>query len=289
MAEHLLRRLILGFLFDVEHIDSGSPATLKAYSLDLKQALAKAPDIAVADESFEPQLLSLCYAAQKRWANLKSASRSRKTATLKSFLGWLYRQSHTKKNLAHRLAFPKNSQQLPDYVSVDEILSLFAAAKKARHKNWQPLALLTLLYGGGLRVSEACNLEWSQVDLTRGHMRVMGKGGKERLVTLPASLVAILKKLPQKNKFVLAEKMNPRKAYNFVRTLGVQAGLNKPLHPHALRHSYATHLLVSGADLRSLQELLGHSSLSSTQKYLHLKIDHIAEALEKHHPLNKTK
>lgn len=277
-----LHRMILDFLFEVENVDACSPATLKAYTLDLNQAFKRAQLSTSAGKDFEKSLLRKCYEAQKSWSNLKANSRSRKTATLKSFLNFLHRKSYTGKNLAHLLNFPKNSQRLPDHLSVDEVLALFKAVKP---EDWKTRTLLMLLYGGGLRVSEACNLQWKSV--AKSQLRILGKGGKERLVVLPTNISKSLSGLTQKNEFVLGEKMNPRKAYELIRVLGARAGLSRPLHPHTLRHSYATHLLVSGADLRSLQELLGHSSLNSTQRYLHLSLDHIAEALEKHHPMSK--
>jgi site-specific recombinase XerD len=279
-----LHRMILDFLLEIENVDAVSPATIKAYTLDLNQAFKGAKLSVSAGKDFEKSMLRWCYEAQKNWSNLKPNSRSRKTATLKSFLNWLHRKSYTGKNLAHLLNFPKNSQRLPDHLSVDEVMALFKAVKP---DDWKTRTLLTLLYGGGLRVSEGCGLKWSNLNLSSGQMRVVGKGQKERLVVLPANVSASLSGLPKTNEFVLGEKMNPRKAYELIRQLGARAGLSRPLHPHTLRHSYATHLLVSGADLRSLQELLGHSSLNSTQRYLHLNLDHIAEALEKHHPMSK--
>ena len=286
MAEHrsnlTLHRLIGSFLFEVENVDAASPATLKAYTLDLSQAFKTAKLSTSAGKDFENSLLRKCYEAQKSWSNLKPNSRSRKTATLKSFLNWLHRKSYTEKNLSYFLNFPKNSQRLPDHLSVDEVLALF---KSVKPEDWKTRTLLMLLYGGGLRVSEACNLMWKNI--SESQVRVLGKGGKERLVVLPANIATSLSRLTRENNYVFGERMNPRKAYELIRQLGARAGLSRPLHPHTLRHSYATHLLVSGADLRSLQELLGHSSLNSTQRYLHLSLDHIAEALEKHHPMSK--
>lgn len=281
-----LKKLIENFLYDFEHTISQSPSSLRAYRSDLAQAFTGALKF---DEGFEENLLRTCYRAQKKWSHLKINSRARKTATLKSFLGWLHRKSFTQRDLTHLLNFPKKEHRLPDYVSVDELLALIKAVGDTESGSRQVTkSLLLLLYGGGLRVSEACNLRWSNINLAKGHMRILGKGKKERIVVLPQTLLPYFSALNGASEFVL-EKIGVRKAYQLIRTLGARAKLNRPLHPHMLRHSYATHLLVSGADLRSLQELLGHSSLSSTQRYLHLDLDHIAQALEKHHPLSKQK
>lgn len=149
-------------------------------------------------------------------------------------------------------------------------------------------ALILLLYGGGLRVSEACALQWK--DLVEGarSLRIRGKGGRERVVAVPERTWEALTALKREGATVF-NGLGERKAYEWVRQAGARAGLLKPLHPHALRHSYATHLLTSGADLRVLQELLGHRSLAATQKYTHLSLDHLARSLEKHHPLSASK
>ncbi len=129
-------------------------------------------------------------------------------------------------------------------------------------------------------------------NLRRKTLRVKGKGSKERVIALPSLSVDVLarwkkKKVLSMSLFFGEEPLNTRTAYDMVRKSGVRAGLLKPLHPHALRHSFATHLLSSGANLRTLQELLGHESLQATEKYTHLGIDHLARTMEKMHPLGK--
>ena len=150
----------------------------------------------------------------------------------------------------------------------------------------ESLVLFVLLYGGGLRVSEACGVAWADVDFERRTIRVRGKGGKERIAPLPMLAIESLRMLPRAGRFLFGETpMSPRDAYERVRAAGAAAGLAQPLNPHALRHSFATHLLQSGANLRTLQELLGHSSLAATERYLHLSVDELARALERRHPL----
>ena len=150
--------------------------------------------------------------------------------------------------------------------------------------------LILLLYGGGLRVSEACHISWADIYSHKLEIRVLGKGGKMRIQALPSFCFTQINKMPRIGKFIFGEKpLNSRKAYHIVNLWGKKAGLLKPLHPHALRHSYATHLLSSGADLRVLQELLGHSSLNATQKYTHLNLDQLARSLELNHPLGRNR
>jgi integrase/recombinase XerC/integrase/recombinase XerD len=147
--------------------------------------------------------------------------------------------------------------------------------------------LFVIIYGSGLRVSEACALEWRNIDLHKRVLRVAGKGGKERLVPLTAFAAQLLqtRSTPAGSSLWGPQGLSARVAYNWIRERGAKAGLLRPIHPHALRHSFATHLLTSGANLRTLQELLGHESLQATQKYTHLGIDHLARTLESHHPL----
>ncbi|MFN8945266.1 MAG: tyrosine-type recombinase/integrase, partial [Pseudobdellovibrionaceae bacterium] len=163
-----------------------------------------------------------------------------------------------------------------------------AKTSEADQKSLQDHRILFyLLYGCGLRVSEACQMKWSDLNFSSKTITVLGKGNKQRLITAPKIVFELLGKLKKpKSVFLFGDPpMDRRKAYELVRKSGIQAGLMKPLHPHALRHSFATHLLTSGADLRVLQELLGHSSMSATEKYTHLSTDHLANTLATKHPL----
>lgn len=241
---------------------------------------------AISGTCSENLLLKLMSEAQVRWAPLKPASRNRKWACVRGFLRWLKAERHLAANLELRIHSAKVPQKLAHFISVDEAIALVKSLPPGAQK-----ALVLLLYGGGLRVSEACGLRWRDLLAESQSLRVLGKGSRERLVTLPNSCWRELQKLPRAGEFVLNgdSALSSRKAYQWVREAGARAGLLRPLHPHALRHSFATHLLTSGADLRVLQELLGHQSLSATQKYTHLSIDHLARALEKHHPLSASK
>ncbi|MFM6929486.1 MAG: tyrosine-type recombinase/integrase, partial [Bdellovibrio sp.] len=209
-----------------------------------------------------------------------------------SFFSWAFTEENLlERDLSLQVICPKVPKKLPHFLSVDEILSVL---KTFDEKNKVPLkekVLFLLLYGGGLRISEACNLRWNSVHPEQKILRVMGKGNKERVVALPSMTIQALKKWKKENSFdeyVFGEKpLVQRTAYEMVRQSGVRAGLLKPLHPHALRHSFATHLLTSGANLRTLQELLGHESLQATEKYTHLGIDQLARTMEKLHPLGK--
>lgn len=231
--------------------------------------------------------------AHGAWAPLSPASRNRKTASVRGFLKWLVQKELLDEDFSSRLVSPKIPRKLPHFISGDEAIALLknmksVAVKSAERR--QDLVLALLLYGGGLRVSEACALKWKDLIEGARSLRITnGKGGKQRVIALPELAWKELSQLPRVGAFVLGNgdsALSTRKAYEIIRQAGRDCGLTMPLHPHALRHSYATHLLSSGADLRVIQELLGHTSLAATQKYTHLSLGHLAESLEKHHPLS---
>jgi integrase/recombinase XerC/integrase/recombinase XerD len=234
--------------------------------------------------------------AIRNWAPLSPSSRQRKCSSLKSFFSYLYRITATERDLGAGLVLPKSQPKLPHFVSVDEVIALLKViereCERSSGKDLEEIkrvkALIYLLYGGGLRISEACGLRWNQVKADARILRVKGKGGKERQVILPPVAMRAVISLPNRGEFVFGEQpLNPRSAYEWVRRWGAQAGLLHPLHPHALRHSFATHLLAGGTDLRVLQELLGHQSLTTTQKYTHLDLHSLARTIENHHPLGQ--
>ncbi len=279
-----------------------SEATIRAYTSDLCQtfSLYKQNIFDLRSRNhlnksnlclgkLDKNLLPLLKNAQHQWRDLSPATKNRKTATLKSFCKWLYQESYTESNLGEQLYASRVPEKLPKYLSLDEVLSLIRYAEK---KN--PLAknylLFLLLYGAGLRVSEACELKWENLNLAQKSLLILGKGQKERLIQIPIFLVQSLQAHLSKDIYVWGcHALNPRLAYQWIQDFGKEAGLLRPIHPHMLRHSYATHMLSSGSDLRILQELLGHSNLQATQKYTHLSLDDLGRKLEMHHPLSKRK
>jgi len=287
---------MIKFLKRLENIQSCSVHTLVSYRRDLEQAFGvdlQDPEVFTKPLKLgSKDLLDLARKAQNRWAPLSLASRNRKTAVLKSFFHYLFDEKLTPTDLAHSLVSPKVPQRIPHFISVDEVMSLLQTLKTLNEPKTE--ALFHLLYGGGLRISEACSLKWNQIDLQSGKAVIKGKGQKERLIVLPTKSKEVLTKLyrqqnPKAKDLLWEEELHPRKAYQWIRDLGSKAALTHRLHPHALRHSFATHLLSSGANLRSLQELLGHQSLQATQKYTHLGLDHLARVMEKSHPLGEKK
>jgi site-specific recombinase XerD len=286
MSVMKLGTLTANYLKYMDLVKSSSPLTLKAYVKDLDQAFGPCKNDIFQPKTAPQKLLALIRKAQVGWAHLAPASRNRKAATLKSFLGYLYREKLLDRDLSLLVQAPRVPQRIPHFLSVDEVLSVLATFDETDESETEK-TLFLLLYGAGLRISEACNLKWSQFLPDQRSLRITGKGGKERLVVLPQGLSLRINRLKKEKtgEFLWGNKaIDQRKAYEIIRRRGAHAGLLKPLHPHALRHSYATHLLSSGANLRTLQELLGHESLRATEKYTHLGVDHLARTMENHHP-----
>lgn len=292
-----LQEIVDNYLKYQENIESCSPLTIKAYRLDIGQIFFEK-----LNNVYEPaQIYPLAKENLGIWGNLSLSSRNRKIATLKSFFSWMFNQGLTESNHSHQLVCPKVSRKLPHFLSVDEVLSVMAYLNGPPPQDSEMLlyrqkqkTLFLLLYGGGLRISEACQVKWKDIHFTERRILIRGKGNKERFAVLPESAITQLsdfKKGSDSNaNYVFGEKaLNPRIGYKLIQELGVAAGLITPLHPHALRHSFATHLLSSGTNLRTLQKLLGHESLQATEKYTHLSVDHLARLVDKTHPLVKLK
>jgi integrase/recombinase XerC len=233
-------------------------------------------------------------------ADIGAASRARAVAGVRNFFHWLDRSGQLHNPAIDLIKMPKVSRRLPRPVTESQARDIVSQSKDAPHESWTGLrdeALFTLLYGAGLRIGEALSL--TRDDLMRGdRITVTGKGNKQRNVpVLPIIRATVEKYLascpyalkPNKPVFIGArgEKLNPAVAQRNLRGVRRQLGLPDSVTPHALRHSFATHLLASGADLRSLQELLGHSSLSTTQLYTQVDAQQLSATYRAAHPRAK--
>lgn len=278
--------LIDQFLLESDEIRHFSVNSLRAYRIDLCQTFDINNRFQIINEI---DLLKNLKAAQIRWSHLEPSTRQRKSSAIKAFTNWLFEKKWIQSPLGDKIELPKIPKKIPHYLSIDEVILLLSKTKVLveQQNQYHPyLVLIYLLYGGGLRVSEACSIRWSDLKIKSKELRVHGKGDKERLVSLPSSVINSVLKLPKIDPYIWGQKpLNTRTAFDWVRTMGKNAGLQAPLNPHALRHSYATHLITSGINIRTLQELLGHASLTATEKYTHLSMDQLARALENHHPL----
>ncbi len=304
-----LKNLCLLFLNYMFYTKKVSPHTLRAYENDLKdfldnqknwgelnfKSIKNLSNLKIQNKNkLEILIKELIEKRTRKWLKLAPSSKGRKLATIRSFIKWLSENHYIKKDFRHLFKSPKQPLRIPNFLSVDEVLFLRDKLQKEKEKEKnsktidRDTALFFLLYGGGLRVSEACHLKTKNIDWNKKVIKVMGKGNKERLIAMPSQAIAKLEPLKHNSPYLFGETaLSERKAYDIIKKLGERAGLLKPLHPHALRHSFATHLLSGGSDLRVLQELLGHKTLMATQKYTHLDVTQLSQTLEKFHPIHQ--
>jgi integrase/recombinase XerC len=239
----------------------------------------------------------------------QASTMKKKVSAIRSLFKFLLKRHIIEQNPAAGLRSPKIAQSLPRFLTVEQAFRVMEAPPKEERRA-KPLkardqALLETLYGTGVRVSELAGMNVDHCDFTESEVRVLGKGGKERIVPLGKSAAeAIQAYLPERG--VLLEqakqgepealwlsrsgrRLGVRQVQNVVRRHGTLGAGRGDLHPHAMRHTCATHLLDAGADLRSIQELLGHSSLSTTQRYTHVSVDRLMEVYDRAHPLARDK
>ena len=231
--------------------------------------------------------------------NRKKSSMGRKLAALKGFFRYLIATHHIEKDPLRLIHSPKQEKPLPNFLSVDDVFQLLGAIKVNNSLDFRDRAVLEVFYSTGIRASELVGLNWSDVDFQLEIIRVVGKGSKERIVPIGEVALRALRDYGQE---VRKKWRTPCTGANpvFLNHRGVrittrsvarvvekhlrEARIPVKMGPHGLRHSFATHLLNSGADLRVIQELLGHASLSTTQRYTHLNLDQLTAVYDKAHP-----
>ncbi len=243
------------------------------------------------------------YLASLNKESISPISQARKLSAISSFLNFLCREGFLSNNIAKTIPIPPKPKKLPRYLTVDEIFKLLKIPNKKTFISTRDKAILETFYSTGMRISELAQLSLSDLSLERGFTKVLGKGRKERVLPIGKKALNAIKEYILFREELLKEKkittppttifLNTRAAGLTTRGLRkvMQKYLNhfqRGLSPHSLRHSFATHLLDSGADLRSIQEMLGHASLSTTQKYTHVTVDRLIETYEKSHPRSKT-
>ena len=228
-------------------------------------------------------------------------TQARLIAGIHSFYRFLLYHRYIEQDPSELLETPKKEMHLPNVLSTEEIDRMIAQIDMSKNESHRNRAIIEMLYGSGLRVSELVNLRLSDMYLNEGYMRITGKGNKQRLV--PVSPVAIewfsywtqdrnnLDIKPEAIDIAFLNRygrqLTRAMIFTIIKTLAREAGIQKTISPHTLRHSFATHLLQNGADLRIIQQLLGHESISTTEIYTHVDIHDLREAVLKYHPENK--
>ena len=229
----------------------------------------------------------------------KKTSIARKLSAIRSFFKYLQKNGIISENPAELVLTPKQDKTIPVYLSVDEMFRLLDSIQTDSLLGLRNRAIFETLYSSGIRVSELAAMNFSDVDFSAATVQVSGKGNKQRIVPVGYKALGAIKAyrnrlqqqadLPSPNEGPLFlnrfhTRLSPRSIARILRKLVEAVGLLTPVSPHALRHTFATHMLDAGADLRAVQELLGHRSLSTTQKYTHVSIDRLMETYDRAHP-----
>lgn len=237
-----------------------------------------------------------------KWVNdlgMGARSQARVLSGIKAFYKYLLLENVINTDPTELLEGPRLSQKLPEFLTIDEINAMIAAVDRSTAEGERNRTILEVLYGCGLRVSELVNLKISQVYFDIGFVKVTGKGNKERIVPIGSSAIkqarlymessrVHLDIKPGQEDYLFLNKRGSRltrvMVFTIIKSLAVKAGIHKSISPHTFRHSFATHLIEGGADLRAVQEMLGHSSITTTEIYTHLDRDYLRSAILQFHP-----
>ncbi|MGL6057739.1 MAG: site-specific tyrosine recombinase XerD [Culicoidibacterales bacterium] len=276
-----------------------SQQTISSYRQNLRQYVASLQ--AQGLQTWSEVTLLHIYPLLENQVNDEKAKRTtaQLITTLRLFHKFLFLETIVEVNVAQQLELPKLDRHLPVHLSFDEVERLLAIeiSEKQPEIDFRNLVMLEVMYGTGMRVSELLALKWEDMNLLMGFIRCVGKGNKERLLPLNDYTIGLIEEYQQHAYPKLNKKNSPyvflgrrgdsltRQAFwKTLKQLAVQAGIEKSISPHTLRHSFATHLLENGADLRSVQALLGHTDISTTQIYTHITNQRLQALYSKHHP-----
>lgn len=278
-----------------------SPHTLRAYELDLLHWAAHLSNVQGVQslkelcEKIQPEDLR-SYLAELHKSHERS-SVCRRLSAVRSFFRFLRSRQWIERDFAVLIPSPKSQRELPRFLKIEEMRDLVEAPDLSTYLGRRDRALFEVLYGCGLRVSEAVGLNFKDLDLQEGWLRVMGKGSKERMVPFGSPAAEALARYLHDRKdpcsedpvFVnyLGTRLSARSVARILTRHLIRIASTRTLSPHGMRHSFATHLLVAGADLRTIQEMLGHVSLSTTQRYTHVDLGTLMDHYHGAHPLSQ--
>lgn len=236
---------------------------------------------------------------QLRMQGKTSRTIARHISSIRSFHQFLLREKRAETDPTVHLEMPTIEQKLPNVLSIEEIEALLAAPNRSKPQGTRDIAMLELLYGSGMRISELIALDLADVHVTMGFVRVFGKGGKERIIPLGKSALSAINdylngargqlqgKYPKTDAFFInqrGKRLTRQGCWKLMKEHALKASIQHKLTPHTLRHSFATHLVENGADLRAVQEMLGHADISTTQIYTHISKKRLSEVYKQFHP-----
>lgn len=272
--------------------------TLEAYSRDLQRFMDYLQDQGVANPSVVDTPAILRYVIRLRDEGLGARSRARHLVSIRGFFRFLAHEKLIPQDPSRRVELPKGGRRLPAVLSPRQVQRLLETPDGGRPSSQRDSAMLELLYAAGLRVSELVDLKTTDLNLEAGFVRVFGKGARERVVPigrfahdklrryLDAARPALLKGRPSAYLFVAraGRPLSRQGFWKILKRCALQAGLGAKVYPHVLRHSFASHLLEGGADLRAVQTMLGHADIATTQIYTHVAAERLREIHRRFHP-----
>lgn len=286
------------FIGYLENVRGLSPHTVRAYAGDLASFMSWAEREGVSPASISHRELR-SYLADLSRAGYSEKTINRRLSAIRSLYRWLVHEDIIRQDSAAAIASPKLAQKLPKTMSDADVSAILSSIDASDHVGLRDRAFLELLYASGARIAEIARLTVDDIDFAEAQIRLFGKGGKERIVPLYPRVLDAMRAYLQQGRPKLASTAKPTRALflstrsnpmstDALRTVFEKrvraAGKDAALTPHAMRHTFATELLSGGADLRTVQELLGHESLSTTQIYTHVSIDRLKDATRQAHP-----
>jgi integrase/recombinase XerC len=291
-----MNKYINSFIRHLEIEKGVSVHTVRAYRKDLEEFNAYTKT--------EPEKMDMLdvrgFIVDQISKGLNKITISRRLSSIRSFFKFLHREGYIQSNPAKLVSNPKIPKLLPKFLSVDDTFSLIEKPEGIGFMPVRDRAILELLYSSGLRVSELAGLNMEDLNTKESMVKLRGKGKKERIVPIGTKAIDAIKSyliermlMKTREEAVFLNRLGTRLTDRGVRRIVVKyaraLAINGQIGPHTLRHSFASHMLQGGADLRVIQELLGHASLSTTQKYTHLDITHLMDVYDKAHPMAKGK
>ncbi len=278
-----------------------SKNTIESYETDMQKLFNYCEEKKIAPEKITDYDLNIFIQSLHK-LKLEASSVARIISGIKGFYNYLYYTEIISTNPAELIETPKQKRKLPDFLTVQEIENMVSAIDRSTHEGERNYAIIELLYGCGLRVSELINLKISHLFFKDQFIKVIGKGNKERLVPIGKQSIKALTNYIKNHRTLIQPKvqytdiifLNNRGAalsrvmvFYIIKDLAEKAGIQKNISPHTLRHSFATHLIEGGADLRAIQEMLGHASITTTEIYTHVDTNYMRDVILSFHPRNK--
>ncbi|GAK77072.1 integrase [Nonlabens ulvanivorans] len=273
--------------------------TIKAYRRDLEKFTTWLTDHKISQSPIHITTNTIRDYIYELAKNVSARSQARALSSLKAFFNYLILEDYRKDNPLELIESPKIGRKLPDTLSTSEIDTLINSIDRSTPQGERNRAILETLYGCGLRVSELITLKISDLFFEEGFIKVTGKGDKQRFIPIGEFTINVINlyrdeircHIPIKPQHTDTLFLNRRGAgltramiFHIIKELKIKAGITKKISPHTFRHSFATHLLENGADLRSIQMMLGHESITTTEIYMHVDRAHLTKIMEKHHP-----